>query len=68
MCHHDPMTESPPPPLTDETAVAILDLLHDVLTTFENRYCTQIQRYYRLRSHHNLFRTDRDGLPDDPPF
>jgi hypothetical protein len=57
----------PMPPLSDEAAVEILDFLHVFMTEFENRYASQIRRYYEERSRYNRVQ-HASGETGDPPF
>jgi len=55
-----------PPELSDEAAVQMLDLLHQLMTAFENHYAYQIRRYYRSESppEYDLIPDFDDDLPD----
>ena len=58
------------PPLSDEAAVEIRDVLYDFIERFESHYSAQIRRFYHERSAHNI--VQHHPLPrapeDDPPF
>lgn len=56
------------PSLSDEAAVEILDFLQVFTNDFENRYASQIQRYYDERSRHNIVQKNSSVDIDDPPF
>lgn len=36
------------PELSDEVAVTIQNMLYAMMETFDNQYCHQIERYYRM--------------------
>jgi len=55
-------------PLSDETAVEILDFLQVLITDFENRYASQINRYYAQRRQLNHDWIKPSGETDVPPF
>ena len=57
----------PAPPLSDEAVVEILDFLQVFITKFENRYASQIRRYYEERSRNNLVQ-HAAGETGNPPF
>ena len=56
------------PPLSDEAAAEILDILQGVKNDFENRYFAQIHRYYDDRSRHNLVQGSLFKEADYDPF
>ncbi len=51
-----------PPDLADETAIEMLDFLHQLTTAFENHYAAQLRRYYQEvdRSQPDLFEDFND--------
>ena len=55
-------------PLSDESAVEILNFLQVFMADFENRYGNQIRRYYDNRYRHNIVQYTPSTPPDDPPF
>jgi len=55
-------------PLSDEAAVEILDFLQVFMTDFENRYASQIHRYYEQRRQHNCGRIKPPGETNVPSF
>jgi len=63
-CHHDIRL----PQLSDEAAVEILDFLQAFTLNFENRYASQIRRYYDDRSYENIRQYHSPVPDDDPPF
>jgi hypothetical protein len=56
------------PHLSDESAVEILDFLHELVLRFEARYAGQIHRYYQQRSRDALIGPEPPAHTDDPPF
>jgi hypothetical protein len=68
MHQDDPSTALRLPPLSDETAVEVLNFLHVVLDCLESRYGDQIHRYYDDRSQHNIVQSGPNLPTDDPPF
>lgn len=44
-----PLTLDTAPNLTDETAVEIIDFLHELTTALENHYYGQLYRYEQMR-------------------
>ena len=54
--------------LSDEAAVEILDFLQMFMPDFENRYATQLRRYYDQRSRHSMVQVEESVGNDDPPF
>ena len=68
MCSDPSYQYIPLRPLSDETAVEILDFLQVFTNDFENRYGNQIRRYYDERSRHNIVRSNPCVVTDDPPF
>ena len=62
-----PLRIAPPPPLSDQAAVDLLDFLHNLVACFESRYFDQIHRFYEHRSEHNL-RRPIPPPPNDDPF
>jgi hypothetical protein len=67
---NDDYFPQPPPRLSDEAAVEILDFLHHFVEAFENAYADQIRRHYqdlasvRPRDPPDTAATESD----DPPF
>lgn len=68
MCSEQCYQCIPPRSLSDEAAVEILDFLQAFTIEFEVRYGDQIHRYYDERSRHNIVRSIRPEVTDDPPF
>ncbi len=58
----------PLPPLSDQSAVEILDFLHELVLRFEARYGDQVHRYYQERSRDCLIGPDPPTPTDEPPF
>ena len=57
------------PCLTDKAAVQLLDVLHELLTTIEFHYATQIRRYHqREREKLRNAQQPHQARLDDPPF
>ncbi len=54
-----------PPDLADETAIEMLDFLHQLTTAFENHYAAQLRRYYQEvdRSQPDLLEDFNDESP-----
>ncbi len=66
---HSPSTEELPlPRLSDEAVVEIHHFLQYLYDLFEARYGHQITRYYDSMSRDNLFDSEGDSQPGDPPF
>lgn len=68
MCENPCYQCIPLRPLSDESAVEILDFLQVFMVDFENRYYNQIRRYYDSRSQHNIVQYTPSTNTDDPPF
>lgn len=60
--------ELPLPRLSDEAVVEIHHFLQYLYDLFEARYGHQITRYYDSLSRDNLFESEGDSQPSDPPF
>ena len=56
------------PRLSDDAAVEIHRFLEYIFDLFEARYGHQITRYYDSMSRDNLFESEGDSQPGDPPF
>ena len=57
------------PCLTDKAAVQLLDVLHELLTTIEFHYATQVHRHHqRERQKLRNAQQSHSSTPDDPPF
>ena len=56
------------PRLSDEAVVEIHHFLESIFDLFEARYGHQITRYYDSMSRDNLFGSEGDSQPGDPPF
>ena len=58
------------PPLSDEAAVAVHDVLNEFLLFVESHYFAQIHRYYQDQFADNLGQLPplRQPSVDDPPF
>ena len=66
--HPFPLVLNEPPPLSDEAAAQLLDLLYELTTAFENHYANQLRRYAQEidRSQPDLFEDhDREQDFDD---
>ena len=65
-----PLMPTDLPPLSDTSAVQILDFLHELVFRFEAHYGAQIHRFYEDRSFDNLVHPNPHNRPpgDDPPF
>lgn len=59
--HHDDYLPQPRPPLSDDAAAAVLDLLHHLVADFEAAYAVQLLRHYRACAH-------RHGVAPPSPF
>ena len=66
---HVPLTLDTAPNLTDETAVEIIDFLHELTTAMENHYYGQLYRYEQMRREEqnqpDLFDSFEDDLLPD---
>lgn len=60
--------ELPLPRLSDEAVVEIHHFLQYLYDLFEARYGHQITRHYDSMSRDNLFESEGDPQPGDPPF
>ena len=56
------------PRLSDDAAVEIRRFLESIFDHFEARYGGQITRFYDSMSRDNLFKSEGDSQPGDPPF
>ena len=56
------------PRLSDDAAVEIHRFLKQIFDLFEARYGDQITRFYDSMSRDNLFKSEGDPQPGDPPF
>jgi hypothetical protein len=58
------------PPLSDEAAVAVHDVLNEFIRLIESHYFAQIHRYYQDQFADNLGQSPplRQPSVDDPPF
>jgi hypothetical protein len=58
------------PPLTDQAAAQLIDILHALLAIVEHHYAHQIHRYRKRESERLLHRaaSDEHTTPFDPPF
>ena len=68
MAHRTRPLRIAPPPLSDQAAVDLLEILHDLVAGFESHYFAQIHRFYDQRSAHNLYRPEPPPPTDDDPF
>ena len=61
-----PLILSNPPELSDEAASALLDMLYELATAFENHYLHQLRRYHEpaMPSQPDLFEDFDDDLPE----
>jgi hypothetical protein len=69
--HHDDYLPQPRPPLSDDAAAAVLDLLHHLVADFEAAYAVQLLRHYRACAHrHGVVPQPASGTDfnDDQPF
>lgn len=60
-----PLILNDPPELSDEAASALLDMLYELTTAFENHYLYQLRRYHEpdIPSQPQLFEDVDDDLP-----
>ena len=58
----------PLPRLSDDAVVEIHRFLESIFDHFEARYGGQITRLHDSMSRDNLFKSDGDSQPGDPPF
>ena len=66
---HSPSAEELPlPRLSDEAVVEIHRFLEQIFDLVEVRYGGQITRFYDSMSRDNLFKSEGDSQPGDPPF
>ena len=56
------------PRLSDDAAVEIRRFLESIFNHFEARYGVQITRLHDSMSRDNLFKSEGDSQPGDPPF
>ncbi len=57
------------PCLTDKAAMQLLDVLHELVSTIEFHYATQVRRYHRReREKLRTVQQQKPSRPDDPPF
>ena len=58
----------PLPQLSDDSVVEIHHFLEYIFDLFEARYGDQITRFYDSMSRDNLFDSEGNSQPGDPPF
>ena len=56
------------PRLSDDAVVEIRRFLESIFDHFEARYRGQITRLYDSMSRDNMFKSEGDSQPGDPPF
>ncbi len=61
-----PLILNNPPELSDEAASALLDMLYELTTAFENHYVQQLRRYHEpaISAQPDLFEAFDDDLPE----